>query len=184
MGITGTIKYRGLSAQRLIETFEQTGMEVMGMAKVDAQRMLKSVVGTQYASLAELRKMGHPYAREALGIRAQLKLRAAMSRKQQMGIHASTGRGGMPMPPGYINRQSGKFASSFVWEDPRIRGNQVLVEIQSSEQNLEQILINGTPTMVERPFKTLFMSMIRDRLMNRMRNEYRKAIRVRLVLSR
>lgn len=142
---------------------EQTGIEVMTMMVADGKRLLRQVVGTQYASLAELRDMGHPYGR----ITVEGKTRQAP-----------------PMPPGYINRQSGDFAASFTWELPRKRGNQIIVEVQSDDADLEQILITGTPTMVPRPFKALFMSLMRDKVINRMGNEFRKALRVRLVLSR
>ena len=132
------------------------------MVVADGKRILKQVVGTQYASLDELRAMGHPYA-----VSAVAKTRQAP-----------------PMPLGYVNKQSGSFAASFVWELPRKRGNQILVEVQSDEPDLEQMLINGTPTMVARPFKTLFNILMRDKVTNRMGNEFRRALRVRLVLAR
>lgn len=160
--LKGNNKYKGLDKRRLISDFEATGIGVMTMMTSDAKRLLKQVVGTQYASLDELRAMGHPY-----GISADASNRQAP-----------------PMPPGYINKQGGGFAASFTWELPRKRGNQILVEVQSDDEDLEQILINGTPTMVARPFQALFMSMVRDKIMNRMGNAFRKALRIRLVLSR
>ena len=162
--LKGNNKYKGLDKRRLISDFEATGVEVMTMMTSDAKRLLKQVVGTQYASLDELRAMGHPYAIAALAEGAS--------------------RQAPPMPPGYINKQGGGFAASFTWELPRKRGNQILVEVQSDDPDLEQMLINGTPTMVARPFRALFMALVRDRIMNRMGNQFRRALRMRLVLSR
>ncbi len=162
--LKGNVKYRGLDKAKLISAFEQTGMEVMAMVVSDGKRILKQVVGTQYASLDELRAMGHPYAVSAV---AEAKTRQAP-----------------PMALGYVNRQSGDFAASFVWELPRKRGNQILVEVQSDDPDLEQMLIDGTPTMVARPFRTLFMALMRDKVTNRMGNDFRRALRVRLILSR
>jgi hypothetical protein len=164
MGLKGTVKYHGLDKAKLLTAFEQTGMEIMSMVVSDGKRILKQVVGTQYASLDELRAMGHPYAVAA--------------------IQESKMRQAPPMPVGYINRQKGTFAESFVWEMPRKRNNQIIVEVQSNEPDLEQMLINGTPLMVARPFKVLFMALMRDRVMNRMGNEFRKVLRVRMQLSR
>lgn len=154
--------YSGLDRKKLETDFEQAAMEVMQKVQIDARRVLKIVVGTQYASLSQLRADGHPY-----GI-----------------LTVSKPRGPMPMPAGYVNSQSNEFFESFEWESPRKRGNSVILEVQAGDPDLEQILINGTPRMVARPYKTVFGKLLRDTVINKMPNAFRKAVRVRLQLSR
>jgi hypothetical protein len=175
VGVTGTIKYRGLSAQRLIDSFEQAAIDVLNMAKPDAKKILNQIVGKRYASLAQLAKDGHPYARSHANVRYTATLRNKVNK---------TYFASMPAPPAIINKQTGVFAGSFVLEDPKVKHGAMVVEIQSNDGELDNILKQGTPTMVNRPWDTLFGAMMRDQVINRMRNEYRRAVKIRLVLSR
>jgi len=172
---TGTIKYKGLSVERLMNAFEETGISVLNEAQMDAKRLLKQVVGKRYASLSQLAKAGHPYARR----HGNITYKATLNNRIQ-----SKSFGSMPAPPGFINKQTGRFASSFVFEAPKKKHNALIVEIQSNAGELDNILKSGTPTMVNRPWDTLFNALLRDNVTNHMRNEYRKALHIRLVLSR
>ncbi len=152
--ITAKIKLKGLNPQKLIESFDQTATETLAIIKPYANQILKKVVGTQYASLAQLKAMHHPY-----------------------GFHSQVSP---PMPPGYVNVQSGKFYSSIFWE-PGISKRRGVASIQVSfDPEKEKFLLPGTSKMIPRPYATLFNILMRDTVTNRMSNLYRTKLKVKL----
>lgn len=89
-------------------------------------RAVEEVTGTTHYSLRNLAEMGHPYG---------------VGKKP-------------PLPPGVINKQTGEFSESFVAKDPRMLGNDYIVELESNDPKADKLLNRHgeTPKMIRRPW--------------------------------
>lgn len=97
---------------------------------------IKLLSSVQYASLAQLRQMGHPYARRQF---------AGMPG----GARRMAARSGLPMPAYYINLQSGRLYEGWNLEI-REGGNEIAIRI-TNEAPYFRFLARGTGKMISRP---------------------------------
>jgi hypothetical protein len=140
------------------------------------RKIIKDVLGRQYATLAELRAMGHPYARNPA---------VTVNRR---GVTPQ--RFAPPMPTGYVSTHPssyaaskfGNFYDSIEW-GIESRGARTTIEVWGAEQDLARILLTGTPTMVPRPYKSLIGSRIRDEVTNHVSNYWRQRIKFEFVAA-
>lgn len=88
--------------------------------------VVKATVGTQYYSLHQLARMGHPYG---IGRRP-------------------------PMHPGVINFQSGKFYQGMLVSGPSKVGSQLRIYVSSTDEKSD-MLLKGTSRMIARPYDKL-----------------------------
>jgi hypothetical protein len=103
---------------------------VQGLREVRpiVQETIAKIVGTQYYSLASLRKMGYPYKSRSPG-----------------GLH-----------PGIINVQSGKFFKAFRITGPVRAGRRVTIWVEN-DNPLGDLLERGTSRMIKRPWRSYLM---------------------------
>jgi hypothetical protein len=123
------VRWTKLPVERIIQQVTMLEMETLAQLKKPIQEVLDRNVGTQYFSLADLRKLGHPYR-----------------------IGGSARPGGIPT--GVINRQSGEFHRSLVIRGPLILGrDRVSITVYSrGEKSLGGWLLSGTDKMRGRPW--------------------------------
>ncbi len=104
-------------------------MEALARLKEPIREVLERNVGTQYFSLTDLRKIGHPYK-----------------------VNGPGRPGGLPA--GVINRQSGGFFESLVLRGPLLLGkDRISITVYSrGEKALGNWLLSGTDRMKGRPW--------------------------------
>lgn len=123
--------------------------------KAFAQEIVKDTVGTQYYSLATLRKMQHPYS-----------VTTPMP----------------PMPPGVINLQSGGFYRSLHWLDPKPTGiGGATIQFYSSDEEKSGWLIGGNGRMMARPYDALLRQRIYRGITRKLDSAIRSHARVKFV---
>lgn len=107
---------------------------------------LKQLTGTQYATLAQLAAMGHPYAKAHF--------RDARGRFNPSVARSKRGRGGLPTGPGVINNQSlgpANLTESFTYSEALTPGGIYAVTVESSSP-YAGFLAAGTDTMIGRAY--------------------------------
>lgn len=140
--------------------------------EASVRKIIKDVLGRQYATLAELRGMGHPYGRGTI-------------KATRTGIVPT--RQAPPMPVGYINTHAGQGSKigdlyGALDSETSINGSRIKVKIWfDGVEDLERILQSGTPTMVPRPYATLIRMRIRDEVTNRVGNFWRTQLKTSLL---
>jgi hypothetical protein len=105
----------------------------------DWLRKVQSLSAVQYASTAQLRRLGHPYSRA--GFRA--------------GGRAA--RAGLPMPAHFINRQTGRLSGGWLLKIQNL-ANSVVVRITNSAPYF-LYLHYGTRKMIPRPILRVALAM-------------------------
>ena len=130
MGVTGKVRWTKLPIDAIMQQIETLEIETLSSLKEPIRAVLERNVGTQYASLAALKSMGHPYR---------------------------IGGPGRPggIPAGVVNKQSGGFFASFRIRGPLvISGDRVTISVYNTGgyKVLGGYLAEGTDRMKGRPW--------------------------------
>lgn len=120
-------------AAKILKQFENAEIEALNIVKPVIQSVLIATVGTQFYSLTQLRQLGHPYSI----------------------LHPAP-----PMPPGVINRQSGRFFESIVVTSPVRIGTRVVLSVYAGDQERVDQLIKGGRS-IPRPYVLLLQARMR-----------------------
>lgn len=133
--------------------------------KPSVETFLKKNFGTQYYSLNQLAKMGHPYARN---------FRAG-----------KTGR--LSKPDWVINTQSGEFYQSLDVDINADTGDSsgakyARIVIDSNDPKAA-VLSVGTSSMRPRPWRQAIQAIFYSEFTNRLSNDFRKIIRIKATNS-
>jgi hypothetical protein len=116
-----------LELNRLWKGIQQAESETLEAIKPIVNEILVKNVGTQYYSLAALKRMGHPYKNRAPG----------------------------GLAPGIINVQSGEFFRSFKLTGPVASGQRMTLYIENNSWKAEMLLHPGN--MIPRPWDSYLM---------------------------
>lgn len=138
MSLTGKVRWTRFNYENVAEQVEAVALEALKELKPVLWDVLEKNVGTQYASLAELRQMGHPYR---------------------------IGGSGRPkgIPRGVVNRQSGEFFSGFKIHGPQRRGRYVSISVVVADSEKGKKLEHGDPehNMQGRPWQEHLQAQMR-----------------------
>lgn len=134
MSVSATLTWKGLDIKGITAQLEAN--QLAGLARIVPvlQNTLLTTIGTQYFSLSQLRRMGYPYSPE---------------RKA-------------PMPPGVVNRQSGRFYESVRVVGPTKIGSLIVIQVYSVDEDRAWQLA-GTEHEIPRPYKALLQARLRQR---------------------
>jgi len=116
-----------LELNKVWSSVVQAEVDTLASIRPVVDDILVKNVGTQYYSLAALKKMGHPYKNRAPG----------------------------GLAPGIINVQSGDFFRSFRLTGPTISGQQVILYIENDSWKGEMLL--HPHNMIARPWESYLM---------------------------
>lgn len=143
------------SPQAFLADFREAQRAALIDVKAFAQEIVKDTVGTQYYSLATLRKMHHPYS-----VTTPLP----------------------PMPPGVINLQSGAFYRSLHWLNPVSSGQgSATIQFYSSDEEKSGWLVGGNGRMMARPYDALLRQRIYRGITRQLDAAIRNHARVKFV---
>ncbi len=123
------VRWTKLPVDKIVEQVTRIELESLVALKGPIQQVIQRNVGTQYFTLADLKRMGHPY---------------------------KVGGDGRPggLPSGVINRQSGGFYESLIIRGPLLLGrDRVAITVYSrGDKVLGDWLLTGTGRMKGRPW--------------------------------
>ena len=129
------------------------------------QRFIDTNFGTQYYSLEDLRSMGHPYA-ASFGTRTRIPV---------------------SKPDWVINTQSGELYRSIVIDINHNTGDSTGAKYAritvDSDSPVGAVINYGTKYMRPRPWRDAMMKIFYTEFTNRLSNEFRRNIRIRISMS-
>lgn len=150
---TGTVTFKGINKAGILDALATQQMAQLEAIRPAIESVIRETVGTQYYSESALRLAGYPY---------------------RIG-------GTPPMPPGVINKQTGRFANSIRVIGPTRIGNMVVFNVISLAEDRAWQL-GGTEDTIERPYKLLLQARLRRAAAKQFDDITRSTLRIKVSL--